>query len=341
MLGHARSLPGWGLILLLVLVTSPVPVTNASYADPVIRTVSTRGIDAGDCIRDPCRTIQFAIDTAADGDTIRVRQGVYEEALEIHERNSLLIEGIDANKTIILGQRVTSQIRIFDSFNIEIRDLTVRDGGDRFGEGGAVQNIGSSVQLRNLILVQNLAENGAAVAVERGGAGLGGTLKIVNCVIVDNRAASAAGAILVGPESIADVEFSTIAHNFAPFLAGQAVSSGTLIVSNSIFWNNNLELPEIFTLPEATPTSVHFSDIEGGHVGVGNIDEDPMFVNLGGFNVRLLSSSPAIDTGTNAGAPPFDLDGRRRPLDGDGDGMPITDMGAFEFKPVKSRLVRR
>ena len=168
MLGHARSLPGWGLILLLVLVTSPVLVTNASYADPVIRTVSTRGIDAGDCIRDPCRTIQFAIDTAADGDTIRVRQGVYEEALEIHERNSLLIEGIDANKTIILGQRVTSQIRIFDSFNIEIRDLTVRDGGDRFGEGGAVQNIGSSVQLRNLILVQNLAENGAAVAVERG-----------------------------------------------------------------------------------------------------------------------------------------------------------------------------
>ena len=54
----------------------------------------------------------------------------------------------------------------------------------------------------------------------------------------------------------------------------------------------------------------------------------------------MLSSSPAIDTGTNAGAPPFDLDGRRRPLDGDGDGMPITDMGAFEFKPVKSRLVR-
>lgn len=111
MLGRARSLPGWRLILLLVPVISPVLVINASYADPVIRTVSTRGIDAGDCIRDPCRTIQFAIDTAADGDTIRVRQGVYEEALEIHEKNSLLIEGIDANKTIILGQRVTSQIR--------------------------------------------------------------------------------------------------------------------------------------------------------------------------------------------------------------------------------------
>ena len=79
-------------------------------------------------------------------------------------------------------------------------------------------------------------------------------------------------------------------------------------------------------------TIVRFSDIDGGHVGVGNIDEDPMLVRENSDNYRLRSSSPVIDAGTEAGAPDFDLDGRRRPLNGDRDLMLIVDMGAFEFR---------
>jgi hypothetical protein len=88
-------------------------------------------------------------------------------------------------------------------------------------------------------------------------------------------------------------------------------------------------------------TSVRFSDIDGGHVGVGNIDADPRFVDEQTDNYRLSSASPAIDAGTNAGAPDVDLDGRRRPRDGDADRMRIVDMGAFEFGPVKERDLPR
>jgi hypothetical protein len=136
--------------------------TSVAYAKPVIRVVSTEGTDSGDCIYRPweragdCRTIQFAIDTAADGDTIRVRQGVYDEALYISNRNGLLIEGDgfpsgSVNSTIIQGHHDTSQVRIHSSSNIEIRHLTIRGGGT-LNDGGGVQAVRSSVELRNLIL---------------------------------------------------------------------------------------------------------------------------------------------------------------------------------------------
>jgi hypothetical protein len=44
----------------------------------------------------------------------------------------------------------------------------------------------------------------------------------------------------------------------------------------------------------------------------------------------LLSGSPAIDRGDNAGAPATDQRGVARPRDGDGNGSRIVDIGAFE-----------
>ena len=61
----------------------------------------------------------------------------------------------------------------------------------------------------------------------------------------------------------------------------------------------------------------------------GNISADPLFAK----KFHLQPTSPAIDVGTNAGAPPRDIDNDPRPLDGNGDGSAITDMGADEVKP--------
>src|SRR5690606_18123506 len=45
------------------------------------------------------------------------------------------------------------------------------------------------------------------------------------------------------------------------------------------------------------------------------------------------STSPAIDAGTNSGAPSTDQRGIGRPVDGDGDTTATVDIGAVEYEP--------
>jgi len=103
------------------------------------------------------------------------------------------------------------------------------------------------------------------------------------------------------------------------------------------------------------PAIVTYSDVQGGYPGTGNIDADPMFHDTDGpddtlgtedDNLRLLPDSPCIDAGDNTAVPadtadldgdgdtsepiPFDLDGNRRIVDGDRDGISTVDMGAYE-----------
>jgi len=67
--------------------------------------------------------------------------------------------------------------------------------------------------------------------------------------------------------------------------------------------------------------------------GTGCISADPLFVDPAAGDYHLQSGSPCIDAGDNnaPGLQEFDLDGKPRILDGDGDGIAVVDMGAFEY----------
>jgi hypothetical protein len=61
--------------------------------------------------------------------------------------------------------------------------------------------------------------------------------------------------------------------------------------------------------------------------GLGNMTNEPGFVNLAGGNLRLQTNSPCINAGDNASAAgTTDLDGRPRIVGG------VVDIGAYQFQ---------
>lgn len=74
-------------------------------------------------------------------------------------------------------------------------------------------------------------------------------------------------------------------------------------------------------------------DYDGVTPGATDLHVAPDFVNPENGDLHLSPASPLIDAGTNSGIPPDDIDGQPRPLDGNNDGLTVTDIGADEHRP--------
>jgi hypothetical protein len=130
-----------------------------------------------------------------------------------------------------------------------------------------------------------------------------------------------------------------------------AAASGKVTLVNNIVWNSTPAFDLSGFAWGNLYVNLTYSDVQGGTNnsvrnagaiiinGPGNIDANPLFANTAATNFHLLAGSPCIDTGTNAAvfltneafAVHHDFDRVPRPLDGNGDGAPRWDMGAFEY----------
>jgi hypothetical protein len=75
-------------------------------------------------------------------------------------------------------------------------------------------------------------------------------------------------------------------------------------------------------------------DYRGIISGFHDLHNDPRFVDAAHGDFRPSFNSPLIDSGFNALVPDDDLVGNLRPIDGNGDGLAIVDIGAYEYQPV-------
>ncbi|MDQ1317395.1 MAG: hypothetical protein QG588_1047 [Candidatus Poribacteria bacterium] len=193
-----------------------------------------------------------------------------------------------------------------------ITNCTISGNSADSGFGGGIYCESSSTTITDCTISGNSAFAGGGIFCYPG------ATIITNCTINGNSVIYYGGGIFCGYSSPL-ITNCTISGNRTDYSGGGIHHFGSdATITNSILWNDT---PNEITFSENNPI-VKYSDVQGGWVGEGNIDQDPKFVSSNDYH--LQKGSPCIDAGTTAGAPPFDKEGNPRV------GNP--DMGAYEYQ---------
>jgi hypothetical protein len=153
---------------------------------------------------------------------------------------------------------------------INIRNSIIRKNSTN-GEGGGI-GVKSETLLQNCLISQNSGSSGGGgLVVEQNG-----NATIVNCVFFKN-SSNISNSSLGGAE-----------------LSGTAINRGELSFINTIAWQNNGGWDKHLFNNNSIYTN---SDEFRVPSGLGNIDEDPLFINADQGNFQLQSSSPCLHTG--------------------------------------------
>jgi len=106
----------------------------------------------------------------------------------------------------------------------------------------------------------------------------------------------------------------TITKGSSQYGGGISCNSSSPSLINSIMWDDS---PQEIYITDGSVTAT-YSNIEDGWTGIGNIDNDPLFVDPLNGDYHLSVNSPCINAGDPAS--PLDPDGTR------------ADMGAYYFE---------
>jgi parallel beta-helix repeat protein len=259
-------------------------------------------------------------------------------------------EGVDS---IVSGFTITNgnkagdyggAIYCYDSSTPTIANCIIK--GNRSGFGGGVSLLYSGATLTNCKIINNISEFGGGIYSIFAWKPTD-NLIITNCTIIGNTATripgngQGGGILFGGPFSGASmtVTNSSIGNNTADRDGGGGIYLGECAnppITNCIFWDNT---PEAIFVNNCSPVVTYSNG--SGYTGEGNMEDAPLFMDVTdpdpiNWNLRLRSNSPCIDKGSNSAAElPFnDLDAKPRIIDGDGNELPIADMGAYEFGDI-------
>jgi parallel beta-helix repeat protein len=264
--------------------------------------------------------IQDAIDSAAPGDEIVIEKGIYHESINFSGKNLTIRstnpdEGAIVEATVIEGSGKGNLVNFHgDNLYCVIAGFTIRNAGN------GIYCLGSSPTITNCRISSNVA-NGIELH-------MGSNPTIYNCVIAENGDSGIAMLVFQEGRTVLDnspnIDNCTIANNKQAGIFG-----GMPSIHNSIISGNATQIMQSSAIAE-------YSDVVGGFPGVGNIDEDPVFVDPDNGDYHLKSqagrwdsismnwvidevTSPCID----AGNPNTEIGSEKSPNGG------IINMGAY------------
>jgi parallel beta-helix repeat protein len=230
-----------------------------------------------------------------------------------------------------------------------ISNNSVANGGN--GGGIAVAYFSSPLIQNNLIQGNTAYNNGGGISVQSYN-----SPTVVQNVIVNNSVVGSysGGGLWVdvnnSPETFVN---NTIAGNTAPNRTSGLYVTG--FGQNATFINNVIvaavgqvavtcdsgysSVSPVFSYNDAFSSSgLNWSGICNTTSNPGNISADPLFLSAADFHIQW--GSPVVDAGNNStpNLPATDFDGNPRVVDGNGDGIAVVDLGAYELAPTTITL---
>ncbi|MCB1583166.1 MAG: hypothetical protein KDI92_08890 [Xanthomonadales bacterium] len=253
-------------------------------------------------------------------------------------------ETLTLSHVVITGCEANVDGGGFFSLNaqVTISDSEISHNSTTF-RGGGIKSDGGQLTITNSTLSDNTANRnvfaGGAIEINNT------PLLLINSTVSNNHSApGATGGISVYFNSTLTLINTTVVNNAG---GGVLVSSNSLVnMSNSIIAGHSDGDCE-FSNISAQSDNQNNLDTDGScdvlatnHITVTDPMLGPLTDNGGSTSTHLpLPDSPVIDRGDDVLCSEVDQLGRIRPQDGDGDDIPVCDIGAIEFSFFLDELI--
>ncbi len=296
--------------------------------------------------------IQAAINNANEGDTVEVQPGIYtgigNRDIDFHGK-AITVRSINPEDPCIVVDTIidcngteSDPHRGFyfhsdeDASSI-VNGFTITNGRANRGSGIHCKNSRPTIKYCNITANSTYGTNpgGGGIYCERsrpkidrcmitnnttsGGNAWGGGIccydcnpTITNCTIAKNSAYKG-GGIYCWKASPA-ISHCTIADNSASSSGGGIESyQHHPTLSHCILWGNTASSGPQIESYHYSEVKVSYCDIQGGRPGVGNIDDNPLFINSYNGDYHLSHNSPCV----NSGNPLYSGEPNETDIDGD------------------------